>query len=192
MKNTLLACAISLLSLNAAHAEAAKPLHFLVGAGVSAGGDQLATVDYTNGSESKIRAGSGLALQFGAEYRVSPEFTVQSTVGYHIHFTQLANNGDASFSRIPVELVGYYHLNNNWRVGAGARWVSSAKVHGNGAASNLEQDYQNTTGAIVEAEYLFNSRFGVKVRAVKEEYKPEGSSHTYSGNHVGVIGNFYF
>jgi hypothetical protein len=193
MKKSILACALTLAAIGAAQAQTTgNPLHFLAGAGITFGGDKLATTNYTNGSSSNITAGSGLALLAGVEYRVAPQVSIQGTVGYHIRFTPEASNGDADFSRVPVELLAYYHVDQKWRVGTGVRFVSNAKLHGSGAAGGLDRNFKNTTGAVLEAEYFVQQNVGLKLRVVKEEYQPEYSSHKFSGNHVGLLANYYF
>lgn len=191
MKHTLLALTVSIASLGAAQAQT-KPLNFVAGIGLTAGGDKLATASYTNGDSVNIKAGSGAQFLLGLDYRLNQQFSVQGTVGYHIHLTPDADNGDASFSRVPVELIGYFHANPQWRVGGGVRFVNSVKLNGSGAASHLDRDFQNATGAVVEVEYFVNPAFGVKARVVNEKFKPEGSNREVSGNHFGLFGNFYF
>ncbi|MBA5608121.1 hypothetical protein H3H36_22485 [Duganella sp. FT3S] len=193
MKKHFIAAALGLITVTGALAQTtAKPLHFVAGAGVTFGGDKLATTHYTDGSSSNITAGSGLALLVGAEYRVAEQFSVQGTVGYHIRFTPDASNGDADFRRVPVELLGYYHINDQWRVGAGVRFVSNARLHGSGAASGLNADFDNTTGAVLEGEYFVKPNVGLKLRAVREQYTPTHSNVSFSGNHIGMLANFYF
>ncbi|WP_182915726.1 outer membrane beta-barrel protein [Massilia cavernae] len=194
MKKTLLACVLAAASFTA-HAQqvAAQPLRFVIGAGLTFGGDRLATTSYTNGTSANIRAGSGLQLAAGAEYRLSPLFSLQGTVGYHIHFTPEASNGDADFSRIPVELIAYYHANEKWRVGGGMRFVRNAKLSGSGFASGLDESFDDTTSGIVEAEYLYSPSLGFKLRGVSEKY----DSRRYAigsakANHLGMFANFYF
>ncbi|WP_256078507.1 outer membrane beta-barrel protein [Massilia sp. YIM B04103] len=192
MKKILFAALIA-ASFNAA-ADNAGTLRYVVGAGLTIGGDKLATATYTNGDSVNIKAGSGLQVLGGVDYRVTEQVSLQATLGYHVHFTPSASNGDASFTRIPVELLAYYHLNNQWRVGGGVRYVASPELNGKGAASNIDMDFKNTTGAVLEAEYFVNNNFGVKLRAVSEKYEPKSGKYTgkASGNHVGIFGNYYF
>jgi len=195
MKKIVLAAAIAAVSIGAAQAQVAvpaKPLRWVAGIGITAGGDKLATADYTNGTSANIKAGSGLALLAGAEYRVSPEFSVQGTVGYHIHFTPEASNGDASFSRAPVELLAYFHPNQQWRVGGGLRRTMAVKLNGKGAAWYMDRDYEGATGAVVEVEYFTSPNLGIKARVVNEKFKQQYSSREVSGNHFGLLLNAYF
>lgn len=199
MNKLVFAAAIAAAFIGPAHAQMApapvmpaNPLHWVAGIGITAGGDKVATARYTDGSSVNIKAGSGLALLAGAEYRLNPEFSVQGTVGYHIHFTPEASNGDASFSRVPFELLGYFHANQKWRVGGGLRHTTAVKLNGKGAASYLDRDFQNANGAIVEVEYFATPNLGIKTRFVSEKFKPEYSSREVSGNHFGLLLNAYF
>ncbi|WP_338848921.1 hypothetical protein V8J88_08255 [Massilia sp. W12] len=58
------------------------------------GGDTLATAEYTDCSSVNIRAGSGLDLKGGVEYRVAPQVSLQATVGYHV--ARLSGSGAAA------------------------------------------------------------------------------------------------
>jgi hypothetical protein len=195
MKKIVFAAAMAAASIGAAQAQVAapaKPLRWVTGIGITAGGDKLATADYTNGTSANIKAGSGLALLAGAEYRLSPEFSVQGTVGYHIHFTPHASNGDANFSRVPAELLAYFHPNQQWRVGGGLRRTMAVKLDGSGAARYMDRDYEGATGAVVEVEYFTGPNLGIKARVVNEKFKQQYTSREVSGNHFGLLLNAYF
>lgn len=195
MKRIVLAAAIAAVSMGAAQAQVGapvKPLRWVAGIGITAGGDKLATAEYTNGSSVNIKAGSGLALLAGAEYRVNNEFSVQGTLGYHVHFTPQASNGNASFSRTPAELLAYFHPNQRWRVGGGLRRTTAVQLNGKGAAGYLDRDYEGATGAVVEVEYFTSPNLGIKARVVNEKFKQQYSSREVSGNHFGLLMNAYF
>jgi hypothetical protein len=194
MKKTLLAIALSIASL-AVHAQNTAPadsVRFLIGMGLTAGGDKLATTSYSNGDSSNIKAGSGGQFFAGIDYRISQQVSVQGTLGYHVHMTPEASNGDASFSRVPFEVIAYFHANDKWRVGGGVRLVSNAKLSGDGFAAGLDTSFKNTTGAIVEVEYLMNRNVGFKLRGVSEKYTPSGQNDSLNGNHLGLFANYYF
>ncbi len=191
MKKILLACAVSLPMIACAQADQ-KPLRLALSMGLSAGGDTITTVSYTDGTRSNVSAGTGLILSAGADYRFNQYFSGQANIGYHARFTPEASNGDATFSRIPVELLGYYHINEQWRAGAGARFNRNVKLSGSGAGSQYNRSFNNSNGAILEAEYLFNPQWSVKVRVVKEEFETTYGKQKFSGNHFGLIGSFYY
>lgn len=168
-----------------------KPYRFLAGAGITFGGDRLATAVYEDGGEIDIRAGSMLALYLGVEYAVSPEVALQANVGYHVD-NATADNGDLRFSRYPVELLAYYKVAPAWRIGGGARFVNGVKFSSSGAGYIGNYKFDNTVGAVLEAEYATSPRWGVKVRYVSEKYEEKYSGAKTDGNHVGVLLNYYF
>lgn len=82
------------------------PLRFYGGMGLTLGGDKIASVTYTNGSESDINAGHGVQPSGGIDYRWSETFSMQMSIGYNVSGA-FADNGDVSFSRWPIEVLGY-------------------------------------------------------------------------------------
>jgi hypothetical protein len=195
MKKTFLVGAIALLAANAASAQQLpedKPVKAVVGLGLTVGGDKLATAQYTNGTSSDVYAGGTVQFHAGGEYRFHPEFSLQSTIGYHVSSAG-GKNGDITFSRMPVELMWYFHPTDQWRVGAGARYVSNIKLKSSGVASGINEKSENVVGGVFEVEYFTSKRFGVKLRYVKETYKWERFNDVeFDGSHFGVFGNLYF
>jgi hypothetical protein len=166
-----------------------KPVHFLFGIGLSGGGDKLASGQYEDGSTVDIRAGGLVYLTAGIDYRILPEFSLQGTINYHVD-DESAWNGDFKFERFPIELIGYYQPNPVFRVGGGVRYTVSPKLSSNGNAPEANASYDNTTSAVVEAEYFVEPDMGVKLRYVHETFKARGRE--IDGSHVGISANFYF
>src|SRR6185437_15968282 len=154
MKKSLLALALSCAFVGNAYADNTEtnPVRFMLGVGLSVGGKTLDTIQYTDGSSSNISSGTGGIVQAGLDYRINESFSTQFSVGYQFRETPAANNGSADFTRIPVELLFYYHPDQNWRIGGGAQFVESPRVNGSGAASGVSEDFKNTVGLILEAE----------------------------------------
>jgi len=188
----LVICLAAASTAQAQNQPQANPVRVMLGMGLTAGGDKLATTAYTDGTSVNIKAGSGGQFYAGADYRINESFSVQGNIGVHVHFTPEASNGDASFKRVPVELIGYFHIAPQWRLGAGARFISNAKLSGSGFASGLDYKFKNTTGAVLEAEYLWTPHVGFKLRGVSEEYTVERNNAKLSGSHIGVALNYYF
>ncbi|UOD30433.1 outer membrane beta-barrel protein [Massilia violaceinigra] len=201
MKKIAFVIAAAIASLSSAQAQtqasAANPLRFVVGAGLTAGGDKLATAEYSNGGSIDVRAGGMLAFLAGVDYRVNQQFSFQGTVGFHVDQAS-AKNGDVTFKRFPIEVLAYFHPSDKMRVGGGVRYASSPKLNGDGFGAGVYQEFDNTVGAVIEGEYFFSPNVGLKLRYVKEEYE---SSYVYrrqtftektKGDHVGIFGNFYF
>jgi hypothetical protein len=177
----------------AAHAaDAAPAVRPLVGFGLTFGGDTLATVQFSDGTTDSIKAGGLAHVYAGAEFKVGTAMAIQATLGYHVDDTRSSSNGSLRFSRYPVDLIALYSLNERVRLGAGAQIVGSAKLAGSGVASAVAVDFQSSTGALVEAEYLFTPNLGAKLRFVSHTYKPKGSGISVDGNHVGLMLGYYF
>jgi opacity protein-like surface antigen len=193
MKKVLLAAAMTLGSaVSAQAADAASPFRFLLGAGITFGGDTLITVPFTDGSRDDIKAGGLVQLYGGGELRLGDKVAAQVTVGYHVNDTKAATNGSVRFTRVPVDLLALYSVTDKVRLGAGAQFVSGPELKGSGVASNVNQKYDSTTGAIIEGEYLFTPKVGLKVRYVSEKFKPSNGGASVDGSHLGLLFNFYF
>lgn len=168
----------------------AKPLRFVLGAGITFGGDKLATAYYDDGDEVDLRAGDMVALVAGVDYRINQDFSVQGTVGYHVDRAG-ADNGDMRFERIPFELLGYYHVNDKLRVGGGLRYATGVKFRSSGAGDIGDYKFKDTTSPVAEIEYLFTPRMGLKLRYVNDEFKEKDYGGKVKGDHVGIFANFY-
>jgi hypothetical protein len=168
---------------------ATQPVRLLLGIGLSGGGDKLASGQYDDGSTVDIHAGGLVYLTAGIDYHLIPEFSLQGTINYHVD-DQSAWNGDFRFERFPIELIGYYQPNPVFRVGGGIRYTMSPKLSSNGNAPEANASYDNTTSAVVEAEYFTDPNFGIKLRYVHETFKTRGRE--IDGSHVGISANFYF
>ncbi len=169
-----------------------KPLRFLMGLGLTVGGDTLATVQYSDGSTDKLKAGGDVLFYAGADYRFNDFFSLEGNVGYHLASTKLARNGEATFKRVPVEFLLHYYVNENLRFGAGARFVNSPEVKIDFSNStNIRQSFSSTVGQVIEAEYLAQP-FGIKLRYVTEKYKIDNTPVSIDGNHVGLLVSYYF
>jgi hypothetical protein len=193
MKKIVLAISALFLTLGAAQAQnvepSPSPVRFLVGMGLSGGGDKLASVKYTDYTSMNIHAGGLVYFTAGVNYRITPEFSVQSTVNYHVDQAN-AKNGDVKFERFPVEVIGYFHANEKWRIGGGVRYSVSPKFTDSFGAGD-SYSFDNSVGAVLEGEYFVSRRFGVKMRYVKETFKGPGIKDI-DGSHFGLSGNFYF
>jgi hypothetical protein len=208
MKNTLIACAALFATLGTAQAQIypqvypqtylilpapppPSPARFLVGMGLSGGGDELASARAPNGSTEHIHAGGLVYFTAGIDYHFTPQFSLQGTINYHVDSASTGNGGDIRFERFPIELIGYYQPNPLFRVGGGVRYTSSPTLTGSSVASNRDLSFDNTTSAVVEAEYFADPEFGIKLRYVHETFKARGVGQV-DGSHVGLSLNYYF
>lgn len=199
MKKLALAFALAFASLGAAQAQtfvpvedlAARPLRFVFGAGLTVGGDKIATAFYEDDTEVNIKGGDSIALQLGLDYRVNPQFSVQGTIGYHVDQLN-ARNGHMRFDRFPLELLGFYHVGEKVRVGGGLRYVGNVSFSSGGASDIGDYDFTDSTGAVAEIEYAYSPRVGFKLRYANDKFKEKTSRTPVKGDHVGVFVNVYF
>lgn len=163
---------------------AADGVHPVIGTSLTFGGETLATVRYTNGNSEDVKSGGLIHLFGGVEYQKG-KFALQANIGYHVDDTS-ASDGKVQFSRVPVEVLGFWQASDKIRVGGGVRKATGAKVKGSGAASSLGSiDLDADTGLILQAEYFFDDgQFSAFARFVQEDYKVNGAS--ISGNHTGL------
>jgi hypothetical protein len=193
----------SVLALGA-QAQTAAPatssgLRGIVGIGFTFGGDQIGdtinTVSSTGSKDSsKIHAGGEFDLRGGAEYQLQGQpIAIELSIGYHFDKVS-ADNGDVSFTRYPLEVIGHYAINEYWRVGGGIRKSLSPKtsVSGAGAIYADNVKYTSSAGLLIEAEYFMTPQFSFKGRYVSETFKPSNGGKDVSGNHGGIYGMFYF
>lgn len=194
MKKLALLITAVVATLGTAQAQTATygpaPTRFLLGMGVSAGGDELASAHYTNGDNVNLHGGGVVYFSAGVDYRFAPAFSLQGTLNYHVDRAN-AQNGTIKFERVPLELIAYYQPHPAWRVGGGVRYVSSPKLSSSGVASGLDVSFDSTTSAVIEGEYFVGPQLGIKLRYVNETFKARGYADV-DGSHVGLSANYYF
>lgn len=177
------------------HGGTLKPF---VGIGLTFGGEDLATAEYTNGTTYTVTTGGLVDFRGGLEYRlINSPWAIQAILGYHTDSSD-ATNGRFQFSRIPVELIAMADMSDQWRIGFGVRKASSAKVSTSGDAVTQTRYGRSTTfesnvGVLFQAEYRVSPQLGLQARYVNERYQLKLSQpEEKDGSHVGVFGVFYF
>lgn len=143
----MLACAPA---LSAAETADSSKFGFAFEADLEYGGDDVATVNFTDGSSQHVKAGQGLTLALGGHYRAaeSSPFSVRATVGYKF-VTTAAENADIGIDRKVFEVLGNYRWPSNWWVGAGVTHHADIQFDGDGFGPNL--DFDDATGFTLEA-----------------------------------------
>ena len=175
-----------------------SPWQFTGGILLSEGGDRLFTGKYTDGTKIDITAGGTLALNFGLYRNIGSAFDLQTTLGIHTAGT-LGTNGNASFTRFPLEVMGFYQLNDYYRLGAGARKSLGAKLSTSGVATYQPSlEFNASVGSVVELQYLIGKKTrkskaqtAVNFRYVKETFTEKTEGIKVKGDHIGVGVVFY-
>jgi hypothetical protein len=152
-KMLLAAAGVAALTLSAvpvAHAEdAGKRGGWILGADLDFGGDDVATVDFTDGSSQDIAAGQGVTVSAGGYFRPveSSPFVVRGSIGYK-YVTTAADNADINMSRVVMQLMGDYNFNSDWWAGFGLVHHSGTELDGDGFFQDVSFD--DATGFAAE------------------------------------------
>lgn len=197
---TVLAATLALTAVASQAADVPHPgLRFMMTAGVTSGGDKIEQVQYTNGDTKNISAGGTVTLGGGVLWQPEgSDFSLQATLNYHFSNAE-ASNGHATFDRYPLEVIAFYNVNEQWRVGVGARHVFRPRYSYDVGAGH-GTDYKDANGALLEVGYFFTPQALLSLRYVQETYKeksPYANSPYYDaqkldGSHVGLNGSFIF
>ena len=169
-----------------------------VGLGLTWGGDKLDSVEFEDGYSTTIRAGGLVDVKAGVDVHFDSPFSAQISVGYHFQTvrgeTRHGDDGRKTFDRYPVEVLGHWDLNDQWRIGGGLRWSQNAKFSSSGALDVGNVEFDSSTGAVIEGEYFMTRAIALKLRAVHEKFKLKGYSTApeYDGSHVGFYISYYF
>lgn len=181
---TFLLCAACLAaSYTTASAAEISPL---LRASVDFGGDELATVIFTDGEQETTRAGDGLHFAAGVGLKHSPSWYSQASIGYKMGGT-VSQNGELTLTSIPLELMSF-HQTPRWRAGFGVSYVSHLEMDSSGVLEGLNVSFENATGFIAEWQWLFspNDRYYLGIRANVIEHKIDHSDATINGNNLGI------
>jgi hypothetical protein len=194
LKSALVGALLATLALTGVQAQTqnARLVRPLLGMGFTFGGDKLYTAEFTDGSSDTIRAGGLYTLYGGVEFRATDALAIQATVGYHADSTRAASNGSIRFARYPVNVLALYSLNDKVRLGGGVEFVNSPKLSGRGAVGDFNVEFKNTAGLVLEGEYLFTPKFGMKARAASHRFELEGGRKKIDGSYFGLMLNYYF
>jgi hypothetical protein len=180
MKNQLVACAL-VLGAVLAHADEPSKWRFVGRIGMGFGSTPLEEGYYANdGSTWELSSGNGLKYALGADYRIAEKVTLQATIGKE-RSTVPANDADLKFSRTPIELMGFFDVSKDIRLGLGLRKSIDAKVQASGAGIGFPSvgKWDSSVGGVLEAQYIFASttrldggpgQFGTNLRFVNETF----------------------
>lgn len=187
------------------HTLIASDLHPVFQMGYDFGGKTLATVehyDYYNGYElNKIRAGQGLVFEGGAAIS-SPEHDLglKLLVGYKFD-RESAFNGSVTWDRVPLSAIATLHK-NRWSFGGGITYHISPELsgkftgydnNGNYFEDRVDDVYDDSLGAILEAQYHITQSSAIGLRGTLIEYKlKENPSVVANGNSIGVHFSYTF
>lgn len=148
------------------------------------GGDAVATVLFTDGSEQDVNAGQGISLSVGRFFRPNAgPFMFSGGLGYK-YVTTKADNADITLTRFVLDARVDRGLQNNLWIGAGPVLHFGTKLKTDGLGPNETYD----------AALGLNFRFGWKALSATYtvmSYKGEFGG-TYNASGIGFSGHFPF
>lgn len=193
-----------LTAVAAAQSPSERMVRPFLSLGFTTGGDTLASVAYTDGSSSSIKAGGETLFRGGLDLQLNSRFSLQASYGIHTDSTKEAGNGSLDFKRNVFEADAFWHPTGHQRLGLGIRKASDSRVTGSGAASLPSIHFNASTGTVFQWEYLtgvvssFGSRLGFGIRYVNEKYTPSSidgigpvTGASVDGSHLGLTFSWY-
>jgi len=127
----------------------ASKVALVIEGGFEFGGDEVLELFFTNGDTQKLTAGQGGTIAIGGQFQPAsiPRLSLAATVGYKF-VTNASENANIGITRIPLELIGRWKLDDDWSLGAGVVRHASVNVNGDGFVPDISMDA--STGATLE------------------------------------------
>lgn len=155
-------------------------MSFVLEGGIEFGGAKLIELTFTDGSTQSLTAGQGGTIAAGLQYRpaAAPRLSVSGTVGYKF-VTNASSNASIGITRVPLELVGRWTLNDDWWAGAGVVKHASVKVEGDGFIPDAA--FEASVGPTLELGWRW-----VALTYTSMEYTAPGGQ-TFDAGSIGVM-----
>ena len=152
VRNNLLLTGMLNLATTTAYA-VENPWFF--GMNYDAGGDDIATVIFADGSTSTLSANEGLHFYAGKNFAngIGSPWHTHVLAGYKTGGVT-AKNGDLTWSAWPMEVIEFYNM-EKVRFGGGLVYHLNPKADGSGFANNLNLELDNALGFVLQFEYRF-------------------------------------
>ena len=144
MKRHFFAALLAMASLQAVASETTTSSPrggWLLNLDLDFGGDDLATVSFTDGDSQDVKAGQGIGFGVGGWFypMVGVPFELQAAVGYK-YVTTAATDADIKVTRTTMQLTAVYRFENNWYVSGGLARHMSPELDGDGFFEDIEFD----------------------------------------------------
>lgn len=197
MKNWLIG--LMIITVGASAQAEAPRVRVMGSVAYGKGGDALISEKYSNGQKFELLSGDGWVWAVGADVRITDKLAIQGSVGQQRNRV-VGANFDFDFQRQPWELLAFYSVSEQVRLGLGARKVQNATLSGSGVAAGWTGtgNYDSSTGAVLEGQYFFTTpsatdrklMVGMNLRFVKENYtlaeNSGGTGEAKRGDHVAL------
>jgi len=165
--------------------------NFILSAGYTSGGEDLAGFEFNDGSIEMVESGSGLYLGAGGSYRFeNSPFSFKGLMAYHFDSVTADVYGggeeDVNFSRVELDLLAQYHITEQLFLGAGLTRHFGVELDSSWGDSI---EFDAALGYVVEFGYRFKT-IALSARYTDISYENEFLSPIDSSN-VGIFIDFY-
>ncbi|NND02840.1 MAG: hypothetical protein HKN91_08635 [Acidimicrobiia bacterium] len=160
------------------------------------GGDAIAGVEYSDGSDSELKLGTYFSFTAGPIFDLwssdNAAVELQGMVGWAGWSTGPENTDDRlSLSRFPTDLLVFYRhsipgRDMSIRVGGGIAHHVLSDVGGSGSLENFELGVENSTGPVAEVSMVFGI-LSAGVRYTQMNNVVEGIGDPLAGTSVGLF-----
>lgn len=152
----------------------------MVKLGYDFGGDTLTTVPFTDGTTASIDTNEGLLLGGGVAI-ANADYTWQTEITLNWKYQAItAANGDLKWTRWPLEALTFYQM-TQFRFGGGLTYHLNPSLQGDGAVSNINMDFDNALGFVLQADYRLDEAIAFGLRYTVIEYESGGRTYDASG-----------
>ncbi len=155
----------------------------VIGAEISSGGDEIATLS----SGDSIKAGELLYLGAGYDFSLNRDdsLRLRAMLGYKF-VTVNASNGDIKFNRLPLDLTLIKRF-GAFALGAGLSYHLSPKYDGTVNGTTTRINFDDALGGTLQASYYFAQRMELGLRLTSIDYKSNSSFHLPDGTVVNKL-----
>ena len=189
---------LALLMLASAPAAAQQhERNWLFRVAFESGGDELFEGRLDNGDDVDISAGGLVAVELGLRRQwlasLRPEWESELSVGYKADSVE-ARNGNLGFRRFTLNALQHYRVSERVRLGAGVTYHLGVEFEADAAdvpgIGEFTREGEGALGALLAADYAFNDRVDLGLRATLIDYDFEadesGGAATVDGDSVGL------
>lgn len=163
---------------------------------MSLGGDEIASVEYSDGSDSSLKMGTYFSVTAGPIFQFwesgQSMAEVQAMVGWAGWSTGPENTDDRlSLNRFPMEALMFYGYrlpgrDTSLRLGGGVAYHLVSGLSGSGSLEGFEMGVDNAVGPVVEMSAIFGIISG-GLRYTYMNNTVEGFSDPLSGSSVSLF-----
>jgi hypothetical protein len=149
---------------------------WIISAGLQNGGDTLQQVIDVGTGEvvEKLKAGGFFNVRIGGVMALgeASDWSVEMTAGYLYDEvnSNINVNDNAKFERATVEVIPFYNFGRQ-RVGLGATYHFSPKFEQTAGVGNVEVEFDDAVGGILQYDVMYNQQLSVGFRASYIQYE---------------------